>query len=509
MRELLELLLRVNLAVAAAVLAVMVLRIPARRLFGPRLAYTLWILPALAVGAALIPAPLVTMPAPPSPDIAAFPLAAGAASPTATLAASSADLSPWLLAIWALGGLAMLLALGRSQSRFNRAVGRGCAGPAVVGVLKPKVIIPADFASAYSPQEQRMILAHEAAHVARHDSRINALMAIVRCVAWFNPLAHLMARLLRVDQELACDAAVMAKHPRSRRTYADALLKTQVGAHILPFGCHWALVGAHPLVTRVSLLARPRADAASRAAGLTFLIVSLLSIATAIWAARPPRIAFAPSHEAEILDRLARNAPARPAPHPAIAAAGQPRAAHGAPATAPIIPQVVQPDPTAPVVSDSAPVIRISALVPPPRQTRVWKTSNLSFVEPGLAVRVVATMTDPEGVPLVTDLTAFGSQALFRYGYIERHQSHDKLFTRVVQHGDRLEVSASLGSAFWPEVTGAVDLASGETGTIRLPGGRIVTVTPIMRPETPDEIAAAHVLGRRPAMSFERFEQAL
>ncbi|HET6970595.1 MAG TPA: M56 family metallopeptidase, partial [Phenylobacterium sp.] len=48
--------LRMNLAGAAAVLVVLALRIPARKLFGPELAYRLWAAPPLAVLGALLPA---------------------------------------------------------------------------------------------------------------------------------------------------------------------------------------------------------------------------------------------------------------------------------------------------------------------------------------------------------------------------------------------------------------------------------------------------------------------
>lgn len=511
MRDLLDILLRVNLAVAAAVLAVLLLRIPARRLFGPRLAYALWGLPALAIVAALLPAPVIILPAPPSPDITAFPLHPGvAAKASAAQSATPVDMSAWLVTGWALGAAALLLAFGRAQARFNRAIRQGRAGPAVIGVLQPRVVTPADFTAFYSQQEQRLVLTHEAIHIARQDSRINALMALACCLAWFNPLVHLMARLMRIDQEFACDAAVMTRHPRSRRAYAEALLKTQAGAHALPFGCYWSMTPAHPLVERVSLLTRPRGDTFIRTAGVTLLALTTLGGAATIWAARPPRVVLLPSHEAEILDRLVRYAPVRKAPPPIVAAAKTSREPRDTVALAsPILAKTIEPETPLPSISDSPPLIRVADIAPPPRQARVWKTSNLSWVEPGLAVRVVATMTDPDGVPLITDLTAFGSQALFRLGYIQRHQSRDKLFTRVVQHGDRLEVWASLGSGFWPEVTGSVSLASGETGAIRLPGGRLVTVTPIVRPETAEEIAAARALGSRPAMNFERFEQSL
>ena len=77
-----------------------------------------------------------------------------------------------------------------SQVRFVRAARQVRAGPAVVGVLRPRIVTPGDFEGAYSPQERRLVLAHEATHIARQDSRINAMAALVRCLNWFNPADH-------------------------------------------------------------------------------------------------------------------------------------------------------------------------------------------------------------------------------------------------------------------------------------------------------------------------------
>ena len=63
---------------------------------------------------------------------------------------------------------------------------------------------------------------------------MNAVVALIQCLCWFNPLVHLAARWIRFDQELACDAAVIAERPGLRRPYAEALLKTQVMAAIPP-----------------------------------------------------------------------------------------------------------------------------------------------------------------------------------------------------------------------------------------------------------------------------------
>ncbi|MBS0333638.1 MAG: hypothetical protein JSS35_12800, partial [Proteobacteria bacterium] len=317
MREALDVLLRLNLAAGAAVLAVLLLRAPVRRLFGARIAYGLWSLVPLAALAMLVPARMVVIPRP-SPDetVVAAPLSwapttalRSAASPSLAHIPAPTDLVPWVAAVWIAGVVLALAALWRSQARFERAIRDGLAGPAVVGVLRPRIVTPQDFETAYTCQERRMVLAHEATHIARQDSRINALAALLRCLNWFNPLIWLMARGLRIDQEFACDAAVMARYPRARRAYGEALLKTQLAAHPLPLGCYWPPEAVHPLVARIDLLARPQIGAMTQALGLTALGFVVLGGAGAVWAGRPPQLAFSPSHEAVVLQRAVRLAP--------------------------------------------------------------------------------------------------------------------------------------------------------------------------------------------------------
>ena len=64
--DFLTLLVRLNLAAGLAILLVMVLRVPARGLFGPRAAYALWLAAPLASVAALLPARTTSPLAPPS-----------------------------------------------------------------------------------------------------------------------------------------------------------------------------------------------------------------------------------------------------------------------------------------------------------------------------------------------------------------------------------------------------------------------------------------------------------
>ena len=267
MSEVLAAILRANLVGAVAVLAVLILRIPARRLFGPELAYTLWAAPPLAAFATLLPARSV------EGDT-------GHAMAEAVSGFAAAG-----LAIWALGLAATAAGLAVAQLRFLAQARAGRAGPSVVGVISPRIVMPrAD--GTYTSDETTLIRAHEREHVARQDPRAAAVAATLQTLCWFNPLVHLGAYLMRLDQELACDAAVLRHRPRDRCLYARTLLKTQLTTQPLPFGCYWPSRGAHPLEVRIALLKDTR-----RHDGLTGPVLigtALFTCAVAAWSVQPP-----------------------------------------------------------------------------------------------------------------------------------------------------------------------------------------------------------------------------
>ena len=478
MSELLLILLRTNLAVAAAVALVMTLRLPVRRLFGARVGYGLWSLAPLAALAMLLPARVMTVPAAAQ---AAAPIMALEVAPPGLQLQSGPDL--WLAAgvFWIAGGLVSLAWLGWRRAQFGRAVRAGRAGPAVVGILAPRIVTPLDFGRRYTPREQLVVLAHEATHIARHDCRINAAVALARCLNWFNPAIHLAAHYLRIDQELACDAQVVAAHPTARRSYAEAMLKTQLAARPLPLGCYWPAQSAHPLAERIRLLARQTPGRARRRVGTAIVVLLGLGAAWSAWAARPAEIVRVP-------------VAVRAATPPAQAVATRTPPVRGKEA----LKVAAAPEPLADVKVAAATEAGLDAQAPalelePPAapETRVWKIRAIarrSAVEPGSAVRVLATMTDPDGLPLTTDLTAFGSQQAYRSGYFQRNGSRYALFTSVLQQGDRLWVTASLNRRLQPPQAGTIALRSGETGNIVLGNGQVVTVTPTLRAETPEEV---------------------
>ena len=293
--EALQMLWAATLAVGVAALALMVLPRLLRRRFGAGVGYAAWWLLPAAFVASLLPARVV--------ETAAVPgVLQAVAQPVAMMPVEAiVDRSQLWLAVWLIGAIAMALRLWWQQRRFERALGelqplrdrlwRAQASqglPAVVGAVRARIVLPADFAERYDSQQRRLMLAHERRHLHRGDPLANLAVAIVRCLFWFNPLVHLAATRFRHDQELACDQAVVAAHPHSRRAYGEAMLKTLMTDRQAPLGCHWG--ASHPLKERIMQLQSPMPRPWARRIGIASVAMLTLGAGFSVWSAQPARV---------------------------------------------------------------------------------------------------------------------------------------------------------------------------------------------------------------------------
>jgi beta-lactamase regulating signal transducer with metallopeptidase domain len=294
--DLLTAFIHLNLVAAGAILTVLAIRPLVRRHFGPAIAYRLWLCVPIAAGAALFPAAAATRIVPPGDGPHFDPLY------LASQGLMNAPSGP-LIALWLLGAALAALLIALCQLRFLDMARRGLAGPAVAGFFAPRIIMPADAVELYSAEERALIRAHERTHIDRGDPRTNGFIALAQCLCWCNPMVHLAAREARIDQELACDAMVLAHRPGQKRRYAETLLKTQLGAVAAPLGCHWLAGSApHPLEQRIAALRRPAPDFQRQDVGAFLMAGVIVFAAYGAWKAQPPATAEGlPEYEAPVV----------------------------------------------------------------------------------------------------------------------------------------------------------------------------------------------------------------
>ncbi|HEY5792834.1 MAG TPA: M56 family metallopeptidase, partial [Chthoniobacterales bacterium] len=97
--------------------------------------------------------------------------------------------------------------------------------PATAGIFRPRVLVPSGFGEALSEMEIRWIFLHELTHLKRGDLLMNAVVAVLGALHWFNPILAWAFRQMRADREAACDEAVLVHiGGEHRQAYGKSLL---------------------------------------------------------------------------------------------------------------------------------------------------------------------------------------------------------------------------------------------------------------------------------------------
>ncbi|MDO6569043.1 TonB family protein [Alteromonas sp. 1_MG-2023] len=97
--------------------------------------------------------------------------------------------------------------------------------PMLFGFIKPAVLLPRYFETAFSSTQQALILEHENVHSRHKDNVWNATALAFSVLFWFNPATWIALKSFRSSQELACDNSVLAnKSPDEKLIYAKALV---------------------------------------------------------------------------------------------------------------------------------------------------------------------------------------------------------------------------------------------------------------------------------------------
>src|SRR5262245_6981448 len=203
------------------------------------------LLPILQLAAPRLPLPVLDAPA---PVVASTHLA----TPSLPLPPQSQAVR-WesvAVAAWVAGALLLLgrlaygygfaLRLVRAAQDVEESVMESdwIAVPVTVG---SRVVLPANWGE-WTAEKRESVLAHELAHVHRHDWAIAAMAAVNRAIFWFHPAAWWLERTLASLAEQACDDAAVAK-VGSREAYAAALVEIAVMAKARAGRIVWEAMG--------------------------------------------------------------------------------------------------------------------------------------------------------------------------------------------------------------------------------------------------------------------------
>ncbi len=287
-------------------------------------------------------APLLTFEAAGGPGSAALP-------PAPMLGRALAPALPWVLAAWALGTTLLALRLvggwwwlqrlkarmapvgaeweGRIRAlalrmglrrRFRVGCSRDIHSPMVLGWIRPVLLLPARLLTGMDPATLEALLAHEVAHLKRHDVLFNWLQCAVEVLLFYHPAVWWISKRTRFERECCCDDAAVADCGDPLR-FAESLdrLDDLQSLDLIPAQ---AAHGAN-LMHRITRLLTPRAAAPRLPLALLLALVGAGALAlTARTPSRPaqpsPASTPTPAPPAKAPGRSQGGTPA-PTPQPA------------------------------------------------------------------------------------------------------------------------------------------------------------------------------------------------
>lgn len=267
----------------------------------PQLRYAVACLAMLAC--ALVPAIGIAWQLMQSGDAGVYAVAGSAAPPAPALVTAATGLSawriddalPWIVALWASGACALSLRMAMGvwwiqrlcaapqhamqpdwQARLDALSVRfgltrpvalrlvdSIVTPAAIGWLRPVVLLPTALLTRMPVGLIEALLAHELAHIRRHDYLVNLLQGAVEAMLFYHPVTWWLSRRIRIEREhIADELAADVIGDRRRLAVALSELSELTGctASAQPTPATPSLVvaaqGGH-LMSRIEQLVRP------------------------------------------------------------------------------------------------------------------------------------------------------------------------------------------------------------------------------------------------------------
>ncbi len=198
----------------------------------------------------------------------------------------------------------------------------GIWSPFLVGHFRPVIVFPALFVETFSEEEWRMALAHEMAHIRRHDLWLALIPLFSQTLFFFFPLIWRACREWGVAREATCDAAALRVTAASPLQYGQMLLKIAARDRRESSLVSLGVTASYLSMKQRLLMMRAAADCPSRSARFLLALFLLLGLLGAVpWRVRTaksatvsPEARIAPvkrEREAQIQEAILRS----PAPY--------------------------------------------------------------------------------------------------------------------------------------------------------------------------------------------------
>ncbi len=113
------------------------------------------------------------------------------------------------------------------RTRVRLVITDAVKSPALLGVLRPKLLLPKGMVHRFTKRQLRHVFLHELAHLKRQDIAASCVGALCHLLHWFNPLVWYAFQLMRTDRELACDQVALTHLARSEQStlYGQTIIR--------------------------------------------------------------------------------------------------------------------------------------------------------------------------------------------------------------------------------------------------------------------------------------------
>ena len=153
--------------------------------------------------------------------------------------------------------------------------------PSALGIFRPILLLPASVATGLAPEDLEAVLAHELAHIRRHDYFVNLLQTVAETLLFYHPAVWWVSRQIRLERENCCDDLAVAA-TGDARLYARALYDLERIRGAAPQFA-MAATGGGSLWNRIRRLlptAETRTDRASRWLAGPLALCAILAMGT-------------------------------------------------------------------------------------------------------------------------------------------------------------------------------------------------------------------------------------